>query len=209
MKIFNACSVALLAFGLLTPACATDSPAPTGPASARVAAGATAHAQLGVEEYGVRLNPAEGNLAVELRGAGGAVLAEVTSFRQPSGAGVFRVDAGGVVTDVIADGDALTIARDGTVRYTLDRSAVEAAGGLAELEASAQALPADVVDAIRIAGVVVTDQALVDYVTTESPASVAYLIPDCPWWVTLAACAGWGTGVGTIMCVACGASWLL
>ena len=136
-------------------------------------------------------------------------IGNIIAYHEVNGGRVFRITLDGAVTELRADAERMSVSRDGIVRYTLDRAQVDASNALSQLEAKATPMTADDTRAVGLAATVASDKALIDYVASVSPGDVPYLVKDCPWWVTLAACVGWETGVGAVMCVACGASYLL
>ena len=211
MRSLNALSFAVLATGVLASGCTQDAgSASTGTPGVNVSASARAKAQFGVDRYVItRDGAADDRLAIELRAADGTHLGDATMYQLPYGRGVVRVSIDGSVTDIVTDAEAMTVARDGVVRYTLDRAQANASTGSAELSATMRPIPEDLTRAVGLAAVVVNDQAVIDYAAATQPAGTAYLITDCPWWVTALACMTFETGVGAIMCAACGLSYLL
>lgn len=222
MKLFHldrATFVAFIALGALAVSgCAqVEDPNPSGQAedsastSQSLVAGKEARTRFGVANYEVRLNPdKDGNhVIVDLVSESGTTIGSLVTYRDAMGGTTFRISKDGSITELFMDSSTMMVMRDGIVRYTLDRAAINASGSLAELEASAEPMPEDVVPAVGLAATVTSDQVLIDYVKSISPNDVPYLVKDCPWWVTAAACLGWETGVGAVMCVACGASYLL
>jgi len=205
MKSLDVLSFAVVAAGLAMSGCAQNAAPSSSDSFVEIAASQQVRSRFGIDHYSVQTGD---TTVVGLRAADGMVIASVTTYHLPDGTALVRVTGSGSITDIASNADALTISRDGTVRYSLDRATANAATGLADLEATARPVPADLAPALGLAAAVATDQALTDYLAQASP-TTAYLVKDCPWWVTLAACVGWETGVGAVMCVACGASYLL
>lgn len=211
MTSLNALSLAVLATGVLASGCVQDAgSASTGTPSVNVSASARAKAQFGVDRYVItRDAAADDRLTIELRAADGTHAGDVTMYQLPYQRGVVRVSIDGSVTDIVSDAETMTVTRDGVVRYTLDRAQANASTGPADLDATMRPIPEDLTRAVGLAAVIATDQAVIDYAAETRPAGAAYLLTDCPWWVTLGACLAWETGVGAIMCAACGFSYLI
>src|SRR5690242_3137128 len=123
MKSLHAFSLAVLTTGVLASGCAQDAaPGPTATPSVNVSAGARAKAQFGVDRYVIaRDTGADNRLTVELRAADASRIGDVTMYQLPDRRGVVRVAIDGSVTDIVSDADTMTVARDGVIRYTLDR----------------------------------------------------------------------------------------
>jgi len=205
MKSLDMLSFAVVAAGLAMSGCAQNNAPSSSDPSIEIAASQQVRSRFGIDHYSVQIGD---TAAVGLRAADGLLIASMTTYRLPDGTALVRLSGSGSVTDITSNADTLTILRDGVVRYTLDRAAASAATGLADLEATARPVPSDLAPALGLASAVATDPGLMEYLAQVSP-NTAYLVKDCPWWVTLAACVGWETGVGAVMCVACGASYLL
>jgi hypothetical protein len=198
-------AIAHVALGVALAGCGQRARATAGDPAVDIAAGLQARSQFGIDHYSVHL--AAGITRIGVRAADGFRIASVTTSRLATGTAVVRVEGAGSVTDITGDAATLSIVRDGELRYSLDRAAARAAAGLSELEAAARPMPAEVVPALGLATAVTTDPQLVDYLVPAG-ATAAYLVTDCPWWVTLATCTGWETGIGDLLCVACQASYL-
>lgn len=204
MKLINL--FALLVLVVFAPACAQDDSGGSGQAT--LSAGPQARDSLDIAQYVVQATP-DGDLDVVLRATNGSRIGEVAIYKEPNGDRVVRVTADGAVTEF--DSNTMTIARDGVVLYALDRTTLEAADSASELDATAPQIPAELLHAICLAGIVITDNVFIDHVGTVAPTSVEY-VRDCPWWVTAGACAtslipSPTAPASLAMCVLCGASY--